>query len=64
MNIGACWLKESNGKKYMSCKINAVPLNWDGSFALFKNERKEAENHPDYNIVYSEKKKEYDDIPI
>jgi uncharacterized protein (DUF736 family) len=62
MIIGAAWIKESNGKKYFSCKLNFVPTGWDGSFAMFKNDKKESDNHPDYNMVYSERKK--DDIPI
>ena len=65
MNIGAAWKKESNGKKYLSCKMNALPLNWDGNFAMFVNERKESDNHPDYHIVASEKgERKKDDMPF
>lgn len=51
MNIGACWIKEKDGKRYFSCSINYIPTNWDGHCAIFKNENKEKDNHPDYNIV-------------
>ena len=56
MNIGACWLKEKDGKTYMSGQIRTPGL--DLNFAIFKNEKKESENQPDYHIVWSPPKKE------
>lgn len=56
MNIGACWLKEKDGKSYMSCQIRVPGM--DLNFAIFKNEKKEKENQPDYNIVWSPPRKE------
>lgn len=53
--IGALWLKETqDGKKYMSGVLNDI--SGDISIAIFKNDRKEKENHPDYSIVLSEKR--------
>lgn len=55
--IGALWLrKSSNGIQYMSGVLNA--LSGDIQVAIFKNDRKEKENQPDYRIVLSEKKEE------
>lgn len=57
MNIGACWLKEKDGKAYFSGQIRTPGL--DLNFAIFKNEKKEeGSNQPDYNIVWSPPKKE------
>jgi uncharacterized protein (DUF736 family) len=53
--IGALWLRKTNdGKTYMSGILN--DLSADISIAVFKNDRKEKDNQPDYNIVLSEKK--------
>ena len=61
MKIGACWIKKTeDGKTYMSCKLEIVPVEMAlgaKSFALFKNKDKEKENQPDYNIVWSEGEK-------
>jgi uncharacterized protein (DUF736 family) len=55
--IGALWLrKSSNGIQYMSGVLN--DLAGDIQIAIFKNDRKEKENQPDYRIVLSEKKGE------
>ena len=55
--IGALWLrKSSNGVQYMSGVLN--DLAGDIQIAIFKNDRKEKENQPDYRIVLSEKKEE------
>jgi uncharacterized protein (DUF736 family) len=59
MNIGSCWLKEKNGKKYFSCQIS-IPFLGDMNFAIFKNEKKEKENQPDYQIVWSAPRKQQD----
>ena len=54
--IGALWVRESqDGRKFMSGLIET--LNGDVQIAVFKNDKKEKENHPDYNIVLSEKSK-------
>jgi hypothetical protein len=44
--------------------MNFIPTNWDGHFAIFKNDNKEKETHPDYSIVAggSKKKVEKDDF--
>ena len=55
--IGALWLKdyEKDGKKHkmMSGEIDLGVLG-TARIAVFKNEKKEKENHPDYRIVLSE----------
>jgi uncharacterized protein (DUF736 family) len=56
MIIGAAWLKEKDGKKYYSCQIRVPGL--DLNFAIFKNEKKEKENQPDYQIIWSPPRKE------
>jgi uncharacterized protein (DUF736 family) len=54
--IGALWVRESqDGRKFMSGLIET--LNGDVQIAVFKNDKKEKENQPDYNIVLSEKLK-------
>lgn len=72
MNIGACWIKEKDGKRYFGCMMNFIPTNWDGHFAIFKNDNKEKETHPDYSIVAGGSKKKVektdddfqDDVPF
>jgi uncharacterized protein (DUF736 family) len=51
VKIGAVWLREKDGKKYMSGVIEypGQKLN----FAIFRNEEKKADNQPDYNIVWN-----------
>ncbi|MCL2793601.1 MAG: DUF736 domain-containing protein [Spirochaetaceae bacterium] len=57
MKIGAMWVKETKeGKKYISGIIEYPGMNL--SFAAFKNEDKEKESHPDYNIIWSPERKE------
>lgn len=54
--IGALWVRETqDGKKFMSGLIET--LNGDVQIAVFKNDKKEKENQPDYNIVLSERSK-------
>lgn len=54
--IGALWVRETQeGKKFMSGLIET--LNGDVQIAVFKNDKKEKENQPDYNIVLSERSK-------
>jgi uncharacterized protein (DUF736 family) len=53
--IGALWLRESKeGKKYFSGVLEA--LSGDIQIAVFKNDKKEKETHPDYRIILSEKR--------
>lgn len=53
--IGALWVRKSkDGKVYMSGIIQ--DLRGDIRIAVFKNDRKEKENHPDYTIVLSDDK--------
>ena len=54
--IGALWIREKDGRKYMSGVLN--DLAGDINIAVFKNDRKEKENQPDYNIVISERPQE------
>lgn len=54
--IGALWIRKSqDGKTFLSGVIQ--DLSGDINIAVFKNDRKEAENQPDYNIVLSERSK-------
>jgi len=55
--IGALWLKTmSNDTKYFSGVIQ--DLRGDINIAVFKNDRKEKPNQPDYNIVLSERQEQ------
>jgi len=59
MHIGAAWLKETKeGKKFFSCIIETPGLHLN--FAIFKNEKKEKDNQPDYHIIWSPAKKKND----
>lgn len=50
--IGALWLKEGANGKYFSGVIE--DLRGDVPIVIFKNDRKEQDNHPDYIILRSE----------
>lgn len=54
MNIGAAWIREGkeSGKKYVSAVIE-LPIVGKIQFAMFKNEDKTEDKHPDYNLVWS-----------
>lgn len=55
--IGALWLKETkDGKKYFSGVLE--DLRGEIRIAIFKNDRKEKENQPDYQITVSEERRE------
>lgn len=55
--IGALWLKETkDGKKYFSGVLE--DLRGEIRIAIFKNDRKEKDNQPDYQIVVSEERRE------
>jgi len=54
--IGALWIKQSqDGRNYLSGVIQ--DLSGDINIAVFKNDKKEADKQPDYNIVLSERSK-------
>ncbi len=55
--IGALWLKETkDGKKYFSGVLE--DLRGEIRIVIFKNDRKEKENQPDYQIIVSEERRE------
>ena len=52
--MGALWIKQKqDGTKFMSGVLQ--DLGGDINIAVFKNDKKEQPNHPDYNIVLSER---------
>ena len=54
--IGALWIKQTqDGRNYLSGVIQ--DLSGDINIAVFKNDKKEADKQPDYNIVLSERPK-------
>jgi uncharacterized protein (DUF736 family) len=55
-SIGAMWIKEKNGKKYMTgvIEINGEKIN----IVVFKNGYKKEDKHPDYRILRSRSKSE------
>jgi uncharacterized protein (DUF736 family) len=59
--IGALWVKEyekdGQKRKMFSGELDLGVLGTVG-IAIFKNEKKDKENQPDYRIVLSEKPKE------
>jgi uncharacterized protein (DUF736 family) len=57
-NIGVLWTKKSEKGTYLSGVLN--DLRGDIRIAVFKNDKKEKENQPDYRIVViiDEEKKE------
>ncbi len=60
--IGALWLKETkDGKKYFSGVLE--DMRGEIRIAIFKNDRKEKENQPDYQIIVSEERREQRDQP-
>jgi len=55
--IGALWLRETKERKqFMSGVLN--DLGGDIQIAVFRNDRKDKDNQPDYQIVRSEKKED------
>jgi len=60
--IGALWVRKSqDGKSFLSGVLN--DLSGDIQIAVFKNDRKESENQPDYNIIRSEKREQKQNRP-
>ena len=52
-NIGGAWLKEKNGKKFMSISLDAEKLqSTEGkiNMLMYKNDYKEKDNQPDYKL--------------
>lgn len=47
--IGALWIKKSKKGTYLSGILNDI--SGDIRIAVFKNDKKEKESHPDYRIV-------------
>jgi uncharacterized protein (DUF736 family) len=60
MNIGAGWKKTAkSGVDYLSCVIQSPFLpGGELRFAIFKVEDKKSEKSPDYNLVWSDTKKD------
>lgn len=61
--LGVLWLKEKEGKKYFTGNLEVsykevIPL------IVFKNEKKTADNQPDYIIYLSEPKKQEETSPF
>ena len=55
--IGALWGKKTkDGQKYFTGVIN--DLRGDIQIVVFRNDKKENENQPDYDILLSEPKEE------
>lgn len=57
--IGALWKhkdKKTN-KTYLAGNVEVI-VGMPTKIVIFSNDKKEKENHPDYNIVLSEPKKE------
>jgi uncharacterized protein (DUF736 family) len=55
--IGALWIRKTQeGKSFLSGVLN--DLSGDIQIAVFRNDRKEKDNQPDYNIVRSEQKEQ------
>lgn len=53
-SIGALWLKEKNGKKFMSGSIEEEKIvfeNGKASILMYKNDYKTEERHPDYKLM-------------
>lgn len=64
MNIGAAWIKrDKEGKTYLSVNIDTtdLPANKKINAALFKNNKKSTEKHPDYNLVWNDQKQKAPD---
>lgn len=56
MKIGGAWKKQTkDGKTFLSVSIT-IPLFGNVNFAIFPNDKKEKDNHPDYNVVWGDKK--------
>lgn len=47
--VGGAWRKENAKGKYFSLQVEIEGEKY--SFLMYPNDRKEAEKHPDYNIM-------------
>lgn len=47
--VGAMWLREKNGKKYMSGSVNES-LPSGTKLLMYRNDYKKDEKHPDYTL--------------
>lgn len=54
--LGALWEKEGKNGKYMTGVIKIAGV--ETRLVLFRNDRKESDKHPDWQIYLSEPKKE------
>ena len=73
--IGGAWIKRTSaGKKYLSVALKGRGWHKDGerptgellketggNFSIWPNDRKNAENHPDYRLVASVLRRETED---
>jgi len=63
MKIGAAWIKKTQeGNSFLSCVIE-LPIIGKVNFTLFKNEKKENDNQPDYDITWRPEKKNSPQYP-
>ena len=51
--VGAFWIKEKNGRKYLSGIIDGI-----GSVVVFHNKKKQSEKSPDYRVLRSVKREQ------
>lgn len=53
-DVGGAWIKEKDGRKWVSLSIKRPDLlpteNGSVNISMFKNDRKEQPNHPDYKL--------------
>lgn len=57
--LGALWIKTGKKGKFMSGVIKIDDV--ETKIVVFKNDRKESDKHPDYNIMLSEERKQVAD---
>jgi uncharacterized protein (DUF736 family) len=61
-SIGALWVRESKGKKYLTGNIETNALIDTGEskvkLVVFKNDYKKEDRHPDYRIFISQPREE------
>jgi len=66
-SIGELWLKEKNGKKFMSGNIEQARISFDehgmAGVLMYKNDYKTEERHPDYKLMQIVDKEKPRQIP-
>ena len=53
VNLGGAWIKEKNGKKFMSISLDAEKVHKKDdkiNMLMYKNDYKEQDNQPDYKL--------------